>query len=487
MSDAFTRQWLHPDLKIHDLQSGVVTSREEFFWMIDRWKIIMQDKYNVVPGQTCLLWFNRPDVYYCSALFAALELGLVLISDMPRVYSHDDLLNDKITVHGHIDLAIVSHDAKNAWDMIVYYKTCNNILFDLDFDTYIVQQDSLNDERKNRQIADSNLALWQVPTSGTTGTAKTHRRSHRYQLALVDRIIQHTGYTQGSGRALHICDLHEGLSLHHHFLAAFKACEHQYLLDNSQGTYLDNIISAIHKHRISHISLHSPELLVNWICKTPPVDWQIHVNTLFQIPKEIVPMVKQKQITSIVSHFGSVTLAGPILIKTVTPDTDVNSYDINEFVAIDDEFFEIDLRNNELWVQVPSMNIDWHTGNDWLKRQDNKYIFLGRTDVVRIKDTNVVLQTLDDLVTKYFGYQATISVDAEREKIYLALWNDFDTQPFVNELSIVYPQMQIDYVLRDQSKQRFWNGRKVDRGAIRDYCREKLLHSAVLITYNPNC
>ena len=487
MSRTFTRSWVHPELKIHDLQTGVVTTRSEFDWMIDRWKVIMQDKYNVVPGQTCLLWFQRPNIYYCSALFAAIELGLILVSDMPHAYSHDDLSNYKIAVHGKIDLAIVdraSQDSSNVWDMIVYYRTCKNILFDYDFDSYIIQRPELATARKLQQISDANLALWQIPTSGTTGPAILDRRSHAFQLALEERLMRVTNYTRGTGRALHICDLHEGVSLQQHFLAAFNACEHQYLLDNTHGTCINNVTSAVYKNKITHVSLHTPELLTEWVCQTPVIDWDITVNTMFQIPKDVVPLVNQKQINRIITSFGSVTLGGPVLIKTVTPDTSIDNYQINEFVSIDDGFYLYELRNEELWISIPSTGGKWVTGKDWFKFENGHYIFLGRTDIFHINNTSVSLQSLEDLTIKHFGYQATIATDLECEKIYLALWNNIDVQPMIDDLADLYPTLRINYIIRNEPKQRFWNGRKVDRNAIRDYCREKMLHSTTVIAYN---
>lgn len=484
MSQTFGREWLHPELKIHDLQTGIVTNRVEFNWMIDRWKVIMQDKYNVVPGQTCLLWFNRPDIYYCSAMFAAMELGLSLISDIPHVYSHEDLINYKLSIHGQIDLAIVSYESKNVWDMLVYYRTCKNILFDSDFDTYIIQQPLLYEARKNRRVTDPNLILWQVPSSGTTGPAVVDRRSHAFQLALEKRLIQVTNYVPGPGKALHICDLHEGFSLQQHFLAAFNACEHQYLLADSTKNLIDAVTEAVYKNQITHLSLHTAELLTEWVCKTPPIGWDITVNTMFQIPKEIIEFVKEKQISRVITSFGSVTLGGPVLIKTVTPDIDVGEYHINEFVAVNDGFYQYELRDNELWIRIPSFGAEWRTGKDWFKFENGKYIFLGRTDTFNINNTKVSLQSLENLAMKHFGYRATVAVDKDNEKIYLALWDHSDPQPMLDEFAQLYPKLKIDYIMRNESRKRFWNGRKIDRSAIRDFCQEKLLHSTTLISYN---
>ena len=107
-----TRHCLNKDLIIYQHDDNLQLNHEfnytQLCDMIDFWKVLLVEKYNATPGQTCYLGQKSQDIYYYSLFFAICELGLVLVVDLPRVKDTRNLKTDyRLNMHGKIDYCFI--------------------------------------------------------------------------------------------------------------------------------------------------------------------------------------------------------------------------------------------------------------------------------------------------------------------------------------------------------------------------------------------
>ena len=480
-----TREWINKDFAIHtiDVNNGKIertVDKEQFFQMIDFWKVILQEKYKATAGQTCLLWSAQTDSYYYSAIFAVLELGMTLTIDMPHAVGPEDLYREKINMHGKIDIAIVNDDDHNPaiagfklWDMISHYRICNSVVYISEFDTYQVQDPANYDTHRNKISVDPDTIAMQFPSSGTTGKAKTNRVNHKTLVGLSSRMMD-IADCKHDGNSLHIRNLHHGLNVAHHFLPTFNGCANHYVCNYHPGRF-DTLANAIYDYKITNVLLYIADVLTEWARLTPVLEHAITVGTLFQIPTEVSALAKTKNISKIQSYFGATNVGSPIFVKTVTPDTDIATYNHKNFGAPVDDFFNIELRDNLLWASIPSVEQDWRTTEDTFELVDNEYIFHGRGNIFRINEVWVRLHDLENDVVATLGDSATVVIDNDEQKIYLAVWDYVDESPFIDLFKTKYPSLKISTILKGLPREKFFSSRKMDRSAIRDYCRSQTI------------
>ena len=83
-----TRHCINKDIIVHEKYFGTYKNPKtynykEFCLIIDKWKAILIEQYNVQPGQTIVLDAG-PHVRYYALIFAAAELGLAFVVDWPH-------------------------------------------------------------------------------------------------------------------------------------------------------------------------------------------------------------------------------------------------------------------------------------------------------------------------------------------------------------------------------------------------------------------
>jgi acyl-coenzyme A synthetase/AMP-(fatty) acid ligase len=152
MEDCITRHLINPDMLLHehDVKTGELVktyTRDEFCTLIDRWKIVLVDKYDVKPGQTIcpLLW---PSISYYALVFAAAELGLTFIVGWPHCEAERDLYDHKVSMWGKIDYVVIHSDhAKpdhpkyvSYWEMERNYRYGKTLCYEEDLYTYDINQ-----------------------------------------------------------------------------------------------------------------------------------------------------------------------------------------------------------------------------------------------------------------------------------------------------------------------------------------------------------
>ena len=102
------RKSINPNIVLHRSERNCVAQSinyEEFCSMINFWKMFFVEQYDAKRGQRAFI-IGMPGYHYYAAVYAAFELGIVLILDWPHCYSEEDLDNYKVQMFGTIDYVV---------------------------------------------------------------------------------------------------------------------------------------------------------------------------------------------------------------------------------------------------------------------------------------------------------------------------------------------------------------------------------------------
>lgn len=483
-----TRHLINKDILLyeHDHQTKQllkIHNYDDFCDIIDKWKIILIEKYNVKPGQTICLTAG-PDLFYYALFFAVAELGLIFIVDWPHAHSKNDLHNNvKISMFGKIDFiyALKSfHDPEATHTHCATYDADRDHLYGKqmiyldDFHDYQAVNNELVNSVKNICWATPESNLIHSCSSGTTGIPKKVIESHKKIHTLSTRISNI--YFEKNLSALHTNVMHHGHTIVLHFLPSFIKAKEHYTWALGL-TYQGDVTDFVIKNKINHLFLFVPDFLLNFLRNTPRLDHKVNIVTLYQITPECVQLIKEKNINFIKSPFGDSTIGSGFFVKTADKHTDLTTYDVTEMGAPLDDFYQLELRNNILYVKCDYLNEDWKTSNDRFDIVNGHWYFQGRANSFRINGEWIQLGDLENKVRKLFGLNnAHVIIDNEMQKVYLAVWEEnTEAEKNLNRyLEDTYQMVKIDYVLRDEDYIEFFNSRKIDNEKIRRVCREKL-------------
>jgi len=106
--NVISRHTINSNIVLHrSVNNEIVQSinYEEFCSMINFWKMFFVEEYNARAGQQAFI-VGSPGYHYYGAIYAAMELGIVLILDWPHCYSDEDINSHKVKLFGTIDYMI---------------------------------------------------------------------------------------------------------------------------------------------------------------------------------------------------------------------------------------------------------------------------------------------------------------------------------------------------------------------------------------------
>ena len=473
-----TRQLINPCLMVHDLDSythDIVKSYNyvEFCQIIDRWKCFLIEQHNVKSGQTVMVELAGDAVYH-AFLFAAWELGLILIVDWPHAKSEEDLTNYRYVIHGRPDFAIFDHNQVIDWDMERTQRFCNVLIDIKEFTDYIPTNEQLLGQMANLVCATNQTpAIWSA-SGGTTGLPTKVSIDHEFLLLSTKRLAIGNKFEMNSS-SLHNMNLHHGASACYHFLPSYLHGADQYISTVSHKN-MPNVANCVVKHKINNVFLVTTLHLMEFLETTPPVNHELNLTTLFKINVDAVKLIKEKGINSIRGQFGDTTIGYGFFIKMVTLNTPVEGYKPYSVGKPFDDFFEFSIRDGFLYVAIPSMGIEAKTSKDKFELNPDTgfYYFHGRGNKYRIGEEWIELSELDSAVDKIFGSdRATAVVDQEESKLYLATWgepSEVKEKLFGQWLDKKY-NIKLNAVARNLDSGAYNIGRKIDRSRLRDYFR----------------
>lgn len=496
-SEIITRQCLNPNFRMiqynpDDPTKSYIADRNEFIGMVDRWKMILIDKYKVQPGKTILI-VGSPNSTQYAATFAAIELGMTLVTEWPMTLTESDFVNFKVAMTEPLDFMITEarfHNSQHCDYIEFMHKRdliwCKTIIYDDEFNNY-----QLVDHEFFKQVPD---IIWATPeteinhstSSGTTGKPKKVALTHKELMFLTKRISQHLLIP--GGKTMHQSNIQHGwATLMINYLSGFIKCSDNYIYPVFKIEHVDNWPNFIVNEKINHVYLPTTKGLMEFLSRSPVYQHPIRLLTLGPIAKEVAVMAREKNIESVDSVFGDNILGGPFFLKRVTKDTDLDSYDSANYGKPLDDLYAIELRNGFLYSECKRFNRALGTSNDRFEVVNGEWRFLGRGTSYRINEMWFEQGELDNRLLEFFGdtVSASAVVDPEFETIYLAIWKpnlqaeekffDFVKQRFI----VDNVNKVVSYVLRGFNIEDFSNERKVDNPRIRVFCRNQLSPGAV--------
>ncbi|CAB4129023.1 hypothetical protein UFOVP112_129 [uncultured Caudovirales phage] len=467
-----------------------IVNRDEFCNMVDQWKSLLLEKYDAKPGQTFFLHGHSSSVYY-SFMFAAWELGLINIIDLPRCNCEADLTAPRTTMFGIVDFIVrtnthnelfgpnvVGKYDPNRWYAGPTFKweyerartQSRNIIELDDFEDHVPQNDISN--ISNIVLCTTESDAIYFPSSGTSNAPRVLKDSHKKVLTIANRSIVQLGL-QEDERVLHQNNINHGSTFVVHWLPTFMKCKYHF---TAMPRDFDRLVKVSNELKINRVMLYTTKLVTDWLIASGPVDHPVKIQTLYQITPEIINLIKEKNINTVFGNFGSSEIGGPFFVKRITPNVNLDTYEINNMGKPLDDFWQLEVRDGKLWIKSDILGIDWATANDKFEQRNGDFYFLGRENFYRIGEEWFDLGVLEKQLAEYFKDQASIVVDPNLQKLYLAIWeeNKDSENRFISFMNSTFSTLHIDYIIRGEPLESFSNGRKIDTSLIRDYCRNKL-------------
>jgi acyl-CoA synthetase (AMP-forming)/AMP-acid ligase II len=472
--EVISRHIINPEMVLHDHRGTI--NYDQLCKMIDRWKILLVNDYNAQPGDKIVVEFTIIDAYYYSALFAAFELGLIVIMDWPHAFEEEDVASYRMTMYGRVNFAIISHGQTmpnnpnyNYWNLRRTTSNVDHVITDRDFDLF-----NAPDTDQSKEIAKSILAepyqdaTWGA-SGGTTGIAKPAINNHIKLIKQSERHIKYMNY-QTTDHAIHTHSILYGAGVIFHFLPTWMTAREHTAFSVPD---MKEIVKTIHDKRITKIQFHSLPPVLEFLATVDKLDHTLDVLSLFVVPRELVLVIQEKNINNFYTIFGDTTIGGTWFLKTINSTTNPATYERNCMGPLLDDFFDIQINDGLLWVAIPSINQEWRTSGDRFVIRDGNYYFYGRGNKYRIGREEIVLGDLDLEVDRLFGIGATIAVDDREEKIYLAIWkeNSEAEKQLHQYFAHNFDKVKIDQIARGLDPNRFTANRKIDREKLRDYFR----------------
>jgi hypothetical protein len=480
-----SRQCINPDIIVHNHNHSTkeyISSYDykSFCRLIDHWKIFLIEKHNVKPGQT-ICPIVGPNIFYYAMLFAAAELGLIIIVDWAHAHTEEDLQLQKMKIYGKIDFISTAkflHNPKHPsyvyWEKQRDLMYGNVMLYEEDYHDYEIKDIELFNKMADTIWATPNSPLVYSCTSGLISKTKKIVNTHEKIYLMAQRLGAF--YVEKNSSILHSQMIHHGSSMCHHFLPGFMLGKEQFTFATTLG-YTPGMAEFVNDNKINQLFLMTPWMMTGYLKNTKPAKHKINIITLFQITADLVPLVKEKNINFIKSLFGETSIGSGFFIKTVDQTTDLESYDVTNMGPVLDDFFQIELRKNYLYVSCPALNEDWATSNDRFEKIGNDYYFQGRGNQYRINAEWIKLNDLEQKVRELFGPTgANVVVDPEMQKIYLAIWEENIEAEKKLETYFIdnYNTVNISYVLRGEIFNEFFTSGKIDNSKIWQVCRQHL-------------
>ncbi len=419
---------------------------------IDAYKNLLQHKYNAVEGQSVLIG-EQSGRKQLALVFACLELGLTItIVDYGRKDNFQtDYFDPKTTLLLPIHFFIVS--TVDITDKFAFFNDA--------CETTIILTDEVLDYTPNQTVnAKPNTMLLKCTSSGTTGTPKIVHHTHEFIFALVMRNAKM--FDGVIGQAF---NLSHGSSLATFFLPTlFSTDVSEYI-----NFTLDHTDLVIEKHKLDHLMLPYPDMLEVFVEQyKKSAHSGINLYSLTYIRDEWKEYTQEGKIKDIISFFGSNETSGPTLINRVSYD----DFNRQRYHRVDD-FYELEIRNTELIVTLPTYNNKIETKDEFVSNGET-FLHLGRNDMHRIngkffRDTSYQRIVKDKL-------NSDLVFDFVNNRIYLAVWEtDDNLEQKIDEIQEVLKKRSDDahYISKYKvlSYEDFLSGIKLDQELLREYFR----------------
>ena len=460
------------NFRLFNDQDKIWQDRSLLTEFVDHWKIVFVEKNKLKSGNHIGLGFPLTDIYYFSALIAAAELGLKLvvldISNQSIIPPDNKLQSDSffpldLFLSGKM-LKLEKHNYYSAHSRQTEYWHI--------WDSYQTNSSGWwNNPTRSTISPDLDLLL--CTSSGTTDKPKKVNHTHKFLFNVSQR---NNKLFKFDGNVLHIRNLHHGSSLVTYFIPALMSdtCQGHFVFNLESVSYMESLVRYCVDHDINHVQFPHVHMAENFLKQAVSQNYKFNNLTIYilsYINPDWQSLINQCGTIKIVSVFGCNETSGPLFTNVMhTGQTD---FDHKTF-ELADNFYSFDFNDqNQLLVNLN----DYGTSiviQDTFQRHGNIFTHLGRNDLVRINDVKVDLFWLLELA-KIQDLHAQIVVDRDREKLYLAVWDQSDLDHTVAQLNLIISNKYDNQVYIASAKHLVFEecllGIKLDHEVIRNIFR----------------
>lgn len=467
-----------------NLGGGAKYNKAKLEDRIDKWKYFLAHRCDAKKGDKILIGVVDISVDFLALCFAAFELSLVIViaDENPlRSISDKTIVNPKMAELMPLDILIwqpILVDQETDKDLslysnkIEYYK--ENTKFDITLNEFYRTEfpEDLSVISAVRPHEDDLLML--TTSSGTTGTAKVVKHTHKFFAQLCRRNSK-----KFAGEVVHCKNMHHGSSLTVFYLPSLMsdAVTTHYFTSCHEDRY-DVFVNQLAGIDLNHISFPYVKIFrdVMSVCERQRTKFpNLRVSLLSYVPEFGKQYIKDSYVKEIESIFGSNETAGPLFVSTLSMDT-INDFNSKSFMRVDD-FYDMQIEDGVLTVTLPVYGTKIKT-NDVFVPDGEQYIHEGRSDLVRINDVIIDFNFFNSICQDY-GDRIMLITDTIENKIYLVIDKKRPalSESIVDEINTkirmnyTTDRLQIDkYIIEDFNL--FLSGVKVDRELIREYFRQ---------------
>jgi acyl-CoA synthetase (AMP-forming)/AMP-acid ligase II len=437
---------------------------DELITAINKWQKIIQSNTTVENPKVGII--HELNFEYVALIYACINIGAEFII-LDGIFNNNSKHNEFLP----LDLVIGDHII----DQI------NSRAYWIEHNTPIVDFNSTYSESDNLVVSDlnkiSNYFLLGAATSGTTGSPK--KVEHTYDFML-DLAVRNADILKLSGRVAHIKNLHHGSSLPVFFLPSLITSNFHFYTPLPVLTETEEALKHLSYYftkwieylDINHINVPYTDLVENILKSIDQHNAQfsnLTLYTLSYIRPEWAQLIKGKNI-KIVSIFGCTETSGPVLINQLD-NTNLDTFDNTIFFALDD-FYQIELLPHGTKVNDCKNRVNFTMSDIFTKVGSNEYKHQGRSDICRINDIELNISTIHN-VANLVGIDGQIVVDKNRQKLYLAVWDNSEVLQSAKKVDTKLAELYYNSgpvklsLAKHLDKNKYLSGIKVDMEKLR--------------------
>lgn len=376
-----TRQCIEPSIEFqyHDKMVHIKTYvHEDLCARIDRWKMFYIEQYNAQPGQTILIDFVVMTIDYFASVFAAAELGLVLVNGVPTEWRKQNGKEDMPVpqIETQIDY-ILNFDTKSDWDHALYTALGKNVIPNAYWQDYqVVDNELLNSVKDIVRCTEDSILTLDLRDHSTA--------THKKIFATSKRLASVLGYTTWGSmvhtKNMHLLDSNFCWSL----LPSFMTTRHHYVFNDADvpngSDYFDMLGAFVVENRINFVSVNHvvAGALKRLLTAVGAVDFDLTINTTAAVGRDIADLMQRNNVKGVNGIFGNSSKTMGLFVRRVDATTDRSRLQLNNFGAPVDDFYEFQLNNHQLYYKCSTLNEDWQTDGDLFILTNNEYHYAGR-------------------------------------------------------------------------------------------------------------
>jgi hypothetical protein len=182
---------------------------------------------------------------------------------------------------------------------------------------------------------------------------------------------------------MHMHGSNHGGGIINMLLPSLKSCKHHYGVI-AKLDHLPQIVNLVEQQGITKISMPDSLTTQRFIQNAMPFTKPVNIITMQGNQSNWIPFMKQNNIESSISSFGSADMYGPVLINRLTKDSD-SSHNCMNFGFPLDDFYKVSL-TDEGQLQVEHKDRGTAIFNDIFTLTDTGYVFEHRRSHPRIND-----------------------------------------------------------------------------------------------------